>query len=925
LGAHTNSMPAQVISRHVESRAVDDFLASLPSGPSALVVEGEAGIGKTTVWLAALERAQELGFRVLSSRTAAAESVLAYASLAALLDGVEQDTFDGLPLPQRLAIDRVLLRVSADGPATDQRAVAAGFLSVLEVVAEESPVVVAIDDLQWVDQASMIVVASAVRRLVGPVSVLATVRTGPDSRGGGSWLELRRPDRLRRLHLPPLSAGALHTVLSARLGRPFPRPKMLKIHEVSGGNPFYALELARAMGQGGWDTHGSLPSSLAELVRARIGGLTAETQRALLAAACLATPTLELVAQANNTDVADIEAVLQTAEDEGIVEIHGNSVRFAHPLLSRAVSSDAAPARRREMHRRLAEIVAEPELKARHLALGVARADRAILQSLDEAAEMAVIRGAPAAAAELLDLAIGLGGDTPQRRIMLAGCLLNSGDGARAVHVLEEVVATPAPPTLRAEALNLLAVRSQLEDSLLDGADQLERALADAGDDLALRVRILVSLSWVQVRLGRFDASRRRIEEAVADATRLGQSQLLGQAVGMRVVVRVLLGDGLDDQSLHHALTLEEPQAISVMFRPTFQNAMVLAWTGQLDAAHRQFVAVRQSCIERGEESELVFVSFHGVLNEIWRADFAHATLIAEDTMERAQQLDGPLQVSAALTARAMVAAYAGRASDVRRDVSEAIGPVSRSGSELLKAWTVAALGFVEVSLGNYQAAITAYEPLLAAVMTAPNATEIFVAGFVPDAAEGMIQLGRLDDAERLIELLEANGRRLDRAWMLAVGGRCRAMLLAARGDVEAAGAAALRALVEHDRLPMPFERARTQLLQGQLQRRLRQREAASVTLRAALAAFEDLGTPLWAERVHAELHRAGGIRTRAELTASERRVAELAASGITNREMAAALFISPKTVEANLSRIYRKLNIHSRAELGRHMSRPDG
>jgi DNA-binding NarL/FixJ family response regulator len=187
-----------------------------------------------------------------------------------------------------------------------------------------------------------------------------------------------------------------------------------------------------------------------------------------------------------------------------------------------------------------------------------------------------------------------------------------------------------------------------------------------------------------------------------------------------------------------------------------------------------------------------------------------------------------------------------------------------------------------------------------------------------------MIALDRVDDAEPLIDALERNGRRLDRAWMLAVGARCRGMLLAARGDIDAANQAVDRAIRQHDRLPMPFERARTQLLVGQLQRRQRKRAAASATLREALAAFEDLGTPLWAERARAELKRASGIRSQAELTASEQRVAELAASGMSNRDMATTLFISPKTVEANLSRIYRKLNIHSRAELGRIVGRAD-
>jgi DNA-binding NarL/FixJ family response regulator len=147
-------------------------------------------------------------------------------------------------------------------------------------------------------------------------------------------------------------------------------------------------------------------------------------------------------------------------------------------------------------------------------------------------------------------------------------------------------------------------------------------------------------------------------------------------------------------------------------------------------------------------------------------------------------------------------------------------------------------------------------------------------------------------------------------------------MWLAAEGDVNAASSMAEQAIREHDRLPMPFERARTQLLLGQLQRRQRQKISATTTLNEALRTFSDLGAPLWAERARAELARTKVAPTRDHmLTPSELRVAELAASGMTNRDVAAALFISPKTVEANLARIYRKLSINSRAELGRIVS----
>ncbi|HET6735464.1 helix-turn-helix transcriptional regulator [Mycobacterium sp.] len=918
-------MSTQVVSRQAESRAVDDFLASVSSGPAALMVEGEAGIGKTTMWLAALERAYDLGFRVLSSRATAAESVLAYSSLAGLLEELDEAAFGHLPPPQRLAIDRVLLRVSADGPVTDRRAVAAGFISVVERLAEESRVLIAVDDLQWLDPTSLGIVSWAARRLTCPVGFLATVRTGPGSGRVGPGLELSRPDGLNRIRVGPLSTGALHAVLSERFGRSFSRPKMTQIHDVSGGNPFYAIELARAMDSQKTRGRASLPNTLAELVRARIGALAVDAREVLLAAACLGDPTVELIGRANNTDVAHILAVLEEAQDKGIVEIDGHRVRFSHPLLTRGVYSDTTTARRRAMHRRLAEIIEEPELKARHLALAAATGDQLTLNSLDTAAELARKRGAPAAAAELLELAIGLGGDTPERRIELARHHFNAGDTGRARALLLDTIAQLGPGPLRAQASSLLGFVHLFDDGFVEAASVLERALDDAGDNLALRTRLLIALSYIRYNAGRFGAAARSIEDAVVHAERLGQPHPLSQALSMRAILWFLRGDGLDEASLARAVELEDHHAdIPMAFRPSMQNAMLLGWTGRLDAAHHELASIRRRCVERGEENELMFVAVHSVLVEIWRGNFTGAALIAEDTVERALQLGGDVPLFVAMTIRAALATYAGREAQARHDTSEALAASQRSGANLLVVWTLTTLGFLEVSLGNYGAALSAVAPLLYNLNVSPDATEIPAASFVPDAVESLVALGRLADAEPLVGVLERNGARLDRAWMQAVGARCRGMLLAAHGDVDAASLAAQAAMAHHDRLPMPFERARTQLLVGQLQRRQRKRDAASTTLREALATFEDLGAPLWAERARAELNRASGTRTRAELTASEQRVAELAATGVTNRAMAAALFISPKTVETNLSRIYQKLGIRSRAELGRLMGRAD-
>jgi ATP/maltotriose-dependent transcriptional regulator MalT len=547
------------------------------------------------------------------------------------------------------------------------------------------------------------------------------------------------------------------------------------------------------------------------------------------------------------------------------------------------------------------------------------------LSSLDTAAELAHVRGAPIAAAELIELAMGLGGDTPERRIRVAGHHFEAGDPDRARALLEQTIDRLAPGTVRGEAMMLLATVRLYGDNFLEAADLLERALEESAENPESRVRMVIMLAYALFNGGRLEPAMQRVDDAVASALRLDRPELLSEALGMRVTLRFVVGEGLDQADMRRALEVNDyPLSLPLAARPDVQNALLLAWTGQLDAAAEAMAAIEKRCIDRGEESELVFVSFHLCLLQVWRGSLAEAELVADDSMERASQLGGDLPLFIALTNRAMVGAYAGRADQVRRDAAEAMAASQRCDSHRLAEWLITNLAFLEVSLGNYEAALRTLAPLLSNLEAMPQSTEIIAASFIPDAAEAMIGLGRFDDAEKIVDVLESNGQRLDRAWMLAVGARCRSMLLAARGEIDAASEAAERAQREHERLPMPFELARTQLLAGQVQRRRRQREAASATLREALATFEDLGTPLWAERARAELNRASGTRTQAELTASEQRVAELAATGMSNRDMAAALFISPKTVEANLSRIYRKLNIHSRAELGRIMGRAD-
>jgi DNA-binding CsgD family transcriptional regulator len=910
-------MTVGMASRPAAELALEEFLAAAAQAPSALLVDGEAGIGKTTLLRTGLARARGRGMRVLSARAVEAESVLAYASLADLLAGVDSNTWADLPAPQQIAIDRVLLRELAADVVTDQRAVAAAFLSVVDRLAENDPVLLAIDDLQWLDPSTAHVIAYAARRLSGAVGLLATIRTEPDDSGTASWLHLPRPDAIQRITLHPLSARALETVVRVELGRPIPRAVMTRIHQMSAGNPFYAVELGRAFVDSVGET---LPGTLAELVRARIGSLDPAAHEVLLAAACLAASTVELVGAAVAVDHDRLIELLEISERHGLIAIEGNRIRFTHPLLASGVYADASATQRREMHRRLAGIVDESELRARHLAMGSSIGDAGTLAALDEAANSAHARGAPAAAAELLELAIGLGGDTVERRIRLAGHSFDAGDPARARTLLERAIAGLQPGPVRAEALYLLAVVRFIDDGYLEASQLLQRALDEDSPNGPLQVRMATTLAYALYMSGDPEPALRRAEEAVSLAEQLGAPGPLSEALGARAIMGFFVGGGIDEASMRRALELEDHNSPTpVMLRPSVEDALMLACIGELDVAYDRMRAIEQRCTDKGEEGELIFVDFYVVVDRIWRGDLVTAKRLAAELTERADQLGAEFPIMLSLVLRAWLAVYDGAETDARLAVADAIDACKRSGTAWHEDWAHTALGLLEVSLGNYAAAVDSLQPLLSRHV--PESTEINAASFVPDLVEALTALGRADEAEPLVDALERNGRRLDRAWMQAVGARGRAMVLAARGDGDAAVQSARDALTHHDRLPMPFERARTQLLLGQLLRR--ERAEATAVLRDALAVFEELGTPLWADRARAEL---AGTRPRARasqdgLTPAEQRVAELAASGMTNRDVAATLFISAKTVEATLARVYRKLGIRSRAELGRHVN----
>jgi DNA-binding CsgD family transcriptional regulator len=358
---------------------------------------------------------------------------------------------------------------------------------------------------------------------------------------------------------------------------------------------------------------------------------------------------------------------------------------------------------------------------------------------------------------------------------------------------------------------------------------------------------------------------------------------------------------------------------VRVEFRPSVHAALLKGWTGRLAEAAQEIGVIHQECRDRGEEQDLVYLDFHAGLLQVWSGDLSAAAAIADAAWERALVLDRDVPAAVAHLLRGLVAVHAGRVEEARAEATASLTICQRCGWAAMAVWAMATLGLLAVSAGDAQAAVTVLEPLISGGATVFAGAELIGTPFLPDAVEALVHLGRLEAAEGFVAFIEESGRRVDRAWTRAVGARGRAMLLAARGDLDAACTAAEEALAHHDRVPMPFERARTLLLLGQVQRRRRKKASSAAALGEALRVFEQVGIPLWVDRTRDELARvSSGANAGGDLTPTERRVAELAASGLTNREAAAELFISPKTIEANLARVYRKLDIGSRAELGR-------
>ena len=906
-----------VIGREEELSAVDEFLAATEDEAACLSLEGEPGIGKTTVWQEAVRRARELGFCILSSRPAASEARLSFAGLGDLLADVGAEVSAGLPDPQREALDAALLRAPPGSRAPDHRTVGVALLSVMRSLASCSPVLIAVDDAQWLDRATAAVLEFAVRRLGPmPVRTLVTVRvTARSVRTFDSAVDGRRR---RVIRVGPLDAVALHDVIRVQLGYLFPYPVLVRLEQAACGNPFYAIESGRellAQGEPGPGQRLPVPRDLRRLATARIRRLPAGTRRGLLLAAALSAPRIDLV------DGADLSA----AEDVGIVVVSADGrIDFAHPLFASAVYS-AAPARvRREVHKRLAELVEDPEQQARHQALAADGPDEGIALALEDAGQWARARGATAAAADLLEQASRLTpadrtDDVLRREIKAAEHHYHAGDLARARMLLGQVLGSCPSGPFRAQALYLLGQLSIHASTFTEAMNLFADALGEAGPDPLLTVPIELALAFAAAMAGDFSSQRGHSYVALRQAQSLGDRALLAQALAHVQISNFFAGEGVLEADLEHVLELEDlDRPVASIHRPSLIVAVMLIGTGQFERARRVDGELHAWISERGEESSLPFLAGFLAWIECARGDLADAERFAKEGLDASLHLGSETMQAWNLAFGGLAAAIRGDARRARSEIEQSLRLLHRTGWIWGSNYALAALGFLELSLGNPARAAAALDDLTARVESHGLIDPYLFGLFLPDHIEALIALGELGRAEFLIDLLDQRGRVLDRAWALATAGRCHGLLLAARGDLPAALESLAHALTQHQRMSMPLELGRTLLVRGQLERRSRRKAKASESLQEALTIFEDLGASLWAARTSREHARLGIRRSESgELTTSEHQVAELAALGLRNREVADQLFMSAKTVEANLARVYRKLKISSRAELG--------
>ena len=908
---------SEIFGRDDELAAIRAFLENPAS--RALVLEGEPGIGKTTLWRAALQLADEFGERVLAARPAGAEAQLSLSGLADLLQGVSPEVIRALPEIQQRALAVVLAEAATASEGLDGRVLGAAFLNLVRALAEKRPLVIAVDDLQWLDGSSAAVLLYALRRLRDErVKLLASCRGEP-----GAPLpfacELALAEEIERLAVGPLSRGALYRLLQRQLGISLPPALLSAVHETSGGNPFFALELARAGIEQPEDGLIRLPRNLEPLVRERLRRLPPVSREALAYASALSDPTLEVLARVGVGDA------LEPAIEAGVVELEQGHLRFDHPLLAAAAWNAAGRAQKREIHRALSEVLEDPEQQARHLALATSEPDRDVVQALERAARSAQQRAAPIAAAELYEMA---------RRLVPPeedGLWAKLTERAAAMHY--EAGAWNRPLELAHEALDRLPAGPERAEILLVACemrpgqlDLCRQALEEAGGGVT-RVHALAALCEQLSFLAHTRQAAKIASEACELAEKLRRRDLLGVCLIYRAGMRMQaeLAGGREDVAAALEIERELGELPTTLHNsPATWDAFAnVIYDDDIDAALPMLERQMRIAIEQGDERTYCQIALDRVQFEIDKGNWSRARMLAEESRDLSGisgYADGSADLARLL---GLISALEGDFPTARELIEESLVFHAQAADPIYETFAHAVSLFVRLCEQDADAIgdeVDRYQEWVRA-HNFERVDPPWLHWTQGDEIEALVLSGRTEKARERIDEIRRLGKK--RRWQrfLAWADRGDGLLLAAESDLTGAAAALESALRHHDKPPsLPFERARTLLVYGQLLRRDKRRAEARRVLNEALNEFERLGARFFAERARGELKRVGGRAPagEGELTATEERIARLAASGLSNKEIAARSFVTVRTVEAALTRAYAKLDVRSRTQLSR-------
>ena len=901
-----------IVGREREWSVIELFLGRAAEGPRALVIEGAAGIGKSTLWLEAVDTARERGFGVLASRPAETEALLANVVLGDLFGTIGPDDLATLASPRRHAFESALLMRDAPVEAVDDRALGVAILTLLPVLAARAPVLLAIDDDHWVDPSSAATLSFALRRLQGqPVSVLLcrrAVEVPPVALENAF-----PPASVERLTVGPLSVGALHAVLRERLDAALPRSTQLRLHGLSGGNPFYALEVARdQLPEGPADVSAPfpLPTSLERVVESRLRTLDAETRRALLLIAAHGRFPVRAAAA-----MAVPSAVLQRAQRLRVVEITEGVARLTHPLFASAIYVEATEDERRSAHRRLATIVEDPVHRARHLALGAGAPDAGLAATIESAATLAGDRGASIAAAELADHALRLtspedGGERRRRTALAVRAHSAAGDGRLARAMATNAVAEAPAGRARAEALVLA---SDFETPAA-AVEMLQDALTQAAGapDLQATIHAGLAQSGYFGLQDRAAFVERHATASLQLAERLDDDALRANALSILALDRFRTGrEGalrLAERAYRLAARLQD---LLLLKKAGWVVGHVLTWIGDTNRAREWLEGRLVDWTDRDERARADLL-WYLALVELWGGRWS----VAGEHADRSMQTYAEYGVESAFDffPSALLALHRGEINLARSLAAHAL--TIEGEAQAVKAYH-GMLGACDAWSGDAEAATVQFARAEQAAGEG-GSEDPSMRFWVPDYVETLLLLGRIEEATDLASEWESAARRLRRDRLLAQAVRCRGLIAAAQGDVPTAIGLLELAVSRHETAGDPFGRARAELALGANRRRAQQKRSAREALEAAVARFEDLGAAGWAATARSELARIGGRSRLAGLSPSELSVAALVAEGRTNREIASTLYLGERTIASHLTSIYAKLGIRSRTELAR-------